>query len=210
MLERQKRRLQDVYRKLLPLLRKIKNEAILIFIDYWFLSFPPLLTLTIRIGCCCFRAKNICRNCHSVPRSYQSKIMFQSPGKRALLCIFLQFVGTNHTELSGLIRFPAKCGVLSAQPVTERRLGLHCLKGLTCTYVESFTARIRNGWTELWREEDPRWQDVWNWTFIPCSPFLLHLLLRENFQKCKEKESHIQESRILKNKVSFKYIFQPL
>ena len=40
------------------------------------------------------------------------------------------------------------------------------------------------------RKGDPRWQDVWNWTFKPCSPFLLHWLLRENFQKCKEKEAH--------------------
>ena len=35
-------------------------------------------------------------------------------------------------------------------------------------------------------------------------------MLRENFQKCREKKTQIQESRILKNKVYFKYIFHPL
>ena len=42
--------------------------------------------LTLTICCCrCFRARNIRRNinCHSVPRSDQSRIMSQSPRKRA-------------------------------------------------------------------------------------------------------------------------------
>ena len=34
-------------------------------------------------------------------------------------------------------------------------------------------------------------------------------MFQENFQKCKEKEAHIQEGTILKNKVSYKHIFQP-
>ena len=43
----------------------------------------------------------------------------------------------------------------------------------------------------------------------PAEERLLHWLLRKNFQKCEEKEAHIQESRILKNKLSFKHIFNP-
>ena len=38
--------------------------------------------------------------------------------------------------------------------------------------------------------------------------FPLTLAAEGNFQKCKEKEAHIQESTTLKNKLSLKHIFQ--